>query len=142
MFSFGAFAIAQAETFKTTIIRGKQSQKIWENRDEATSDDVKILIKNIGDGKLLVRPSNTVVPSHSALLLLVRRGNIAIDDASGPSGNGTELEYDIVTDDFSMSYAVNVAQGTIGQKVFEVVNGSSSPLGTFLDNACWWWRDR
>jgi hypothetical protein len=126
-FSVGTFTIAQAETFKTTIPKGQQNQKIWENKDRASSDDVKILIKNIGDGKLLVRPGNTVVPGRSALLLLVRTGNIAIDDASGPDGRGTELEYDVVTDDFSMSYAVNIAQGTTGQKIFEVVNGSTSP---------------
>jgi hypothetical protein len=92
---------------------------------------VKVLIKNIGDGTVMVRPGNTIVPAHSAFLLLVRRGIVAIDDAAGPSGNGTELEYDIITEDFSMSYGVSISQGTVNQKVFEAADGNLSPAGRF-----------
>jgi hypothetical protein len=131
MFSFGTATIGCAETFKTAITKGEQNHTIWESKGQAASDYVKILIKNIGNGAVMARPGNTIVPGHSAFLLLVKRGNVAIDDAAGPSGNGTELEYYIVTEDFSMSYNVDVSQGTLNQKVFEVADGNLSPPGRF-----------
>jgi hypothetical protein len=131
MFAVGVVSIACAETQRTNITKGEKSRKLWENKGPPASDDVKILIKNVGDGKILVQPGNTIVPGHSAFLLLVRRGNVAIDDASESDGNGTELEYDIITEDFSMSYVVKIPPGTVNQKVFEVANGSLSPSGRF-----------
>jgi hypothetical protein len=131
MLSVGVVSMACAETHRTTINKGEKSQQLWENKGAPASDDVKVLIKNIGDGKIVVHPSNTIVPVHSAFLLLVRRGNVAVDDASDSDGNGTELEYDVVTEDFSMSYVVNISPGTVNQKVFEVENGNLSPSGRF-----------
>jgi hypothetical protein len=127
----GTATIGCAETFKTVITKDEQNHTLWESKGQAASDYVKILVKNIGDGAVIARPGNTIVPGHSAFLLLVKRGNVAIDDAAGPSGNGTELEYDIITEDFSMSYSVNVSQGTLNQKVFEVADGNLSPPGRF-----------
>jgi hypothetical protein len=131
MLSFDTATMACAETYKTAIAKGEKDHTIWEGKGQAASDYVKVLIKNIGDGAVMARPGNTIVPGHSAFLLLVKRGNVAIDDAAGASGNGTELEYDIITDDFSMPYDVSISQGAVSQKVFEVADGNLSPPGRF-----------
>jgi hypothetical protein len=129
--SFGTVTIGHAETYKTAITKGEQNHTLWDSKGQAASDYVKVLIKNIGDGAVMARPGNTLIPGHSAFLLLVKRGNVAIDDAAEPSGNGTELEYDIITEDFSMSYGVNISQGTVNQKVFEVAEGNLPSSGRF-----------
>jgi hypothetical protein len=128
---FGTVAAGHAETYQATITKGEQNHTLWESKGQGASDFVKVLIKNIGNGAVTVRPGNTIVPGHSAFLLLVKQGNIAIDDAAGPSSNGTELEYDIITEDFSMSYGVSISQGAVNQKVFDVANGGSPPSGRF-----------
>ncbi len=123
--------IGYAETYKTMIAKGDRSHTIWEDKGSASSDYVKILIKNTGDGAVVAQPVNTVIPGRSGFLLLVKRGNVAIDDASGPGGNGTELEYDVITEDFSMSYGVRISSGAADQKVFEMADGNLSPSARF-----------